>query len=290
VIGVVLVAIASLDVFQTLFQPAGRGALSDWSAQLVWRLCRKAAVQHRGILSYAGPLAMLLIIISWATFMITGFALVYLPHMGDQYIFDAGVNPTNHRGFWEAVSSSIGAMITLSQGMEPKSEWLGLTRGVEAIIGFGLLTASVSWLLSIYPVLEARRSLAQRASLLHNAEVENGIDLIQDGGDQVQNWLIGLASDLASLRNQMSQFPITFYFYVGEAETALAGALPYLNRLAERAVAANSAVLKLAGTALGGSVSDFSTSLAKEFLRVPTRDTNAIIRAYASEHLTEMMD
>jgi hypothetical protein len=174
--------------------------------------------------------------------------------------------------------------------MEPKSEWLGLIRGVEAIIGFGLLTASMSWLLSIYPVLEARRSLAQRASLLHNAEVENGIDLIQGGGDQVQNWLIGLASDLASLRNQMSQFPITFYFYVGEPETALAGALPYLNQLAERAVAANSAVLKLAGTALGGSVSEFSTSLAKEFLRVPTRDTNAIFRAYASEHLTEMMD
>ena len=178
----------------------------------------------------------------------------------------------------------------LSQGMEPKSEWLGLIRGIEAIIGFGLLTASVSWLLSIYPVLETRRSLAQRASLLHNAEVENGIDLIRDGNDQVQNWLIGLAGELASLRNQMAQFPITFFFYVGEPKTALAGALPYLNQLAERAVAAESAVLKLAGTTLGGAVSDFSMSLAKEFLRMHTAETTVILRRYAREHLTDMME
>lgn len=290
VVGVVLVAIATLDVFQTLFHPAGHGALSDWTAQLVWRVCRSAAEKHRGILSYAGPLAMLLIIVSWATCTTLGFALIYLPHMGKEYIFDAGVNPANHRGFWEAVSSSIGALITLSQGMEPKSEWLGLIRGIEAIIGFGLLTSSVSWLLSIYPALEARRSLAQRASLLHNAEVENGIDLIRDGNDQVQNWLIGLAGELASLRNQMAQFPITFFFYVGEPKTALAGALPYLNRLAERAVAAESAVLKIAGTELGGAVSDFSMSLAKEFLRMHTAETTVILRHYAREHLMEMMD
>jgi len=97
----------------------------------------------------------------------------------------------------------------VSQGISPKPEWLALLRGLEAIIGFGLLTASVSWLLSIYPVLEKRRSLAERASLLHNAELETHIDLIADCREPVLDWIMALAADLAALRNQMAQFPIT---------------------------------------------------------------------------------
>jgi len=152
-----------LDVFQTLFHPAGRGALSDGTARAVWRLFRKLASPRPGVLTYAGPVAIVSIILTWAVFTLVGFALIYLPHMGNQYIFQPGVNPGNHHGFWEAMSDSIGALITVSQGILPKPEWLALLRGLEAIIGFGLPTASVSWVLSIYPVLEERRSLAQRA-------------------------------------------------------------------------------------------------------------------------------
>lgn len=54
------------------------------------------------------------------------------------------------------------------------------------------------------------------------------IDLIADCGEHVHNWVMALAADLASLRNQMAQFPISYYFYMGEPQTALAGALPYL--------------------------------------------------------------
>jgi hypothetical protein len=220
--------------------------------------------------------------------MLVGFALLYLPHMAE-YIFTSGVNPGNDRGFAEALNSSVSALITLSGGMEPKSSWLGILRGVEAIVGFGLLTASVSWLLSIYPVLEARRSVAQRASLLHNAEVENETDMLRDCTDRVHDWLMGLAADLASLRNQMAQFPITFYFYVGESQTSLAGALPYLYELAERAAASDSPAARLAGTALGGAVEDFLGVLAEVFLRMPSDDKKAVLSAYSREQMSDMI-
>ena len=289
VLGILLIGAAVLDAFQTLFHPAGRGALSDWTARIVWKAFRAVAPRFPGTLTYAGPVAIASIIVSWAGFTLVGFALIYLPHIGTQYVFSPGVNPANHRGFWEALSGSLGALITLSQGMEPKSEWLGIIRGVEAIIGFGLLTASVSWLLSIYPVLEARRSLAHHASLLHNAERENRIDMVHDCPERVNDWVMGIAANLASLRNQMAQFPISYYFYMGERQTALAGALPYLYEMAERALATGDPAVQLAGTALGGAVEDFLGLLAEIFLRMPDGDKQAILREYAREQMADMM-
>lgn len=288
-LGVMLIGVVAFDVFQTLFHPAGRGTLSDWTAHVVWKAFRALANRFQGVLTYAGPVAILAIIVSWAAYTIVGFALLYLPHMGSQFIFDPGVNPANHRGFWEALTSSLGALITLSVGMEVKSEWTALLRAGEAVIGFGLLTASVSWLLSIYPVLEERRSLAERATLLHNAERENQTDMIAECGEQVHDWIIGIAGDLASLRNQMAQFPISYYFYMGEPQTALAGALPYLYELADRAVASEVVAVRLAGTALGGAVEDFLGLLAEGFLRMPDGDKQAILRAYAREQMSDMM-
>ena len=288
-IGIALSLVALLDMFQTLFHPAGRGTMSDWAALIVWKCFRRVANTYPGVLTYAGPIGILSIISSWALCTLVGFALLYLPHMGSQYVFDPGINPDNHRGFWEAINSSIGALITLSEGMGPRSAWLGLLRGLEAIIGFGLLTASVSWLLSIYPVLEARRSVAQRASLLHDAELRNDIDMFRDSGDKVHEWIMALAGDLSSLRNQMAQFPISYYFYVGEPQTSLPGTLPYLNELADRAVASGMPATRLAGTALGGAVEDFLKLLAEAFLHIPEKDKRAILTAYAREQMSDMI-
>jgi hypothetical protein len=288
-IGILLIGAGLIDVFQTLFHPAGRGALSDWTARTVWTALRFAASRHPGVLTYAGPIAILSIICSWAGCTLLGFALVYLPHVGSEYVFAAGVNPANHRGFWEALRSSVGALITLTEGIQVKSAWAGLLWALEAIIGFGLLTASVSWLLSIYPVLENRRSVAQRAALLHHAEEKNHIDLIVDCGDDAHEWIMKLAADLASLRNQMAQFPISYYFYVGEPQTALAGALPYLYELSERGARASNPSLRVAATALGGAVEDFLALLADVFLRMPGHDPKAVLRAYSHEQMSEMM-
>lgn len=289
VIGIMFIGVALSDVFQTLFHPAVHGALSDWIPRVVWKIGRRLATRRSETLTYAGPLALALIILAWLACTLLGFALVYLPHVATDYAFAPGVNPAHHVGFWEALSDSIGALITVSQGIEPKSEWLALLRGLEALMGFALLTASVSWLLSIYPVLESLRSLAQRAALLHNAELQNHIDLIADCGDRSHDWIMGMAADLANLRNQMAQFPISFYFYVGEPQTALAGALPYLYEISERSLRSEYPALRLAGTALGGAVGDFLVVLAEVFLRVDSKDRQAILRAYAFEQMSDMM-
>ena len=287
--GLLLIAAALLDIFQTLFHPAGRGAMSDWTAKLTWRLFRLVATKKPRVLTYAGPTAILLNIVSWAAFTWFGFALIYLPQLATGFDFNQSHSPIAHDGIAEALSLSIGALITLSEGTYAKFHWLQFVRGAEAVLGFGLLTASVSWLLSIYPVLESRRAIAQRATLLHHAEREGHLDLVRDATDHAQDWIFALGTDLASLRNQMAQFPITYYFDMGEPETALAGALSYLLELANRASAAQDHGMKIAGTVLGGAVESFLELLATDFLSMPEHDKNAILRAYAREQMSDLI-
>ena len=150
ILGIALVAAALVDVFQTLFHPAGRGALSDWTAKVTWPIFRRLAALRPRVLTYAGPTAILLIIISWAGLTWLGFGLIYLPHVGTGFDFSQASGASPHTGIVEAMALSVGALITLSEGSYAKLHWLQLVCGAEAVVGFGLLTASVSWLLSIY--------------------------------------------------------------------------------------------------------------------------------------------
>lgn len=288
VVGVLLVLAGLLDIFQTLFHPAGRGVMSDCTARVVWKLFRKVAVPYPKVLTYAGPVSILCIIVSWAALTWFGFALIYLPHLQSGF-YRLGAQGIVRHSLLEAMSLSLGALITLSEGSYATQHWLQIVRGAQAVFGFGLLSASVSWLLSIYPVLEARRSVAQRATFLHHAERENHLDMIRDAPEQVQDWIFSLGTDLAGLRNQMAQFPITYYFDTGEPETALAGALPYLLELSERAVKAPAAGLRLSGTLLGAAVYSFLELVAKDFLSMPLDDKQAIMRTYAREQMSDLM-
>jgi hypothetical protein len=289
-LGVALIAVGLWDVFQTLFHPAGRGAMSDQTANAVWKFFRFIAKRYKRALTYAGPTATLAIMMSWVALIWIGFALIYLPRMGTGFIYGQGVDQSKHGGLIGGLVVSLGGLMTNSEGVEAKEPWLEFTRGIEAVLGFGLLTASVSWLLSVYPVLEMRRSIAMRATLLHHAELSNDIDIVREAPQEAQSWIFSLGCDLASLRNQMTQFPITYYFYVGEPNTSLAGALPYVDELARRAATKSSSpALHVAGTILGGAVHDFLETLAEEFLHIGKSDKQNILRAYASEQMADML-
>lgn len=112
--------------------------------------------------------------------------------------------------------------------------------------------------------------------------------MVHECGDRVHDWIIGLAGQLASLRNQMGQFPISYYIWMREPQTALAWALPYLCEVAERGTASNDAAVRLPGTALGGAVEDFLGLLAEVFRRMSSNDKKAILRAYSREQMPDM--
>lgn len=265
--------------------------MSDRIAAAVWRVFRRAGGRWPAIMTFAGPVALVAIIGAWAGLVVFGCSLVYLPHLRSAFVLAPGMDASTHRNYIDAFNISLGALITVGADFNATNSWIRLLMGCEAVIGFGLLTASVSWLLSIYPVLETRRTVAHQATLLHRAQLETGVDPVALPAGEAQAVLNVLTVELTSLRNEMAQFPITYYFHMGEAITALSGIMGYIAQLAGRASSPQRPpAVQLAGTALGGAVDSYLEFIANSFLHISPEDKKAILRAYAHEQMRELVD
>ena len=280
-----MIGMASLDVFATLFHPAGRGAMSDSVERSVWTVFRKAANWHPPLLRLAGPVIFLTVISTWVMLYLFGFALIYDTVIASAFIYAPGLELAKHQSFYDAFNVSLGSLITVGGDILPKSKFIRLLMGIEAVIGFGLLTASLSALLSIYPVLEQRRSLAHKATLLHTAERTSGVAIFDMPASELHLQIGELTVEVIVLRNSMSQFPVSYYFLSGEKKSSLPGILEYVRGIAKRAAARPEPEVRLAGAMLGGALKDYLMLLAEEFLRMPGENLDAVMRAYAHDHM-----
>jgi hypothetical protein len=278
-----IVLLALKDLFTTLFHPGSSGTVSDWISLALWRLFRKVFHHH---LNKAGPTIFLAIIFYWAGSVIVGFALIYRPYLPDSFTYMIGVDPQSFNSFLGAVNVSLGNLITLFVGANAKPAWIQLLGGLEAVFGFAILTASISWILSIYPVIEHRRSLAHEATLLHLGETTGHRPMEKMSDEEVQSILLGLASQLTTHRNELTQFPITYYFYENERKTALPGVLPYMAELADRFSTRDGAVY-LAAITLGGAIKDYLEVVQKAYLRKQFNTKEEVISALAHDHQRE---
>jgi len=281
IIGALLLLFALQDVFHTLFHPAKQGDISDWIARLIWRILRRLSPQ---VLSFAGPLAFVAAVLYWVLSVIIGCALIYLPALPGSFAFAPGINPAAYKSVLGAINLSLAGLITLSTGVYANKLWIGLLMSFESIVGFGLLAASVSWILSIYPIVEHRKSLAHLATLLHFAETK-GIRTLADISDsELSEILFTLASQLATCRNELLQFPITYYFHEDEQETSLPSVLHYLDDMAVQNLRRKGAAA-LAAATLGGAVEDYLKVVANLFLKREFSSRSEILRALAEDHL-----
>lgn len=156
-------------------------------------------------------------------------------------------------------------------------------------MGFVLLTASLSWVLSIYPVLEYRRSAAHRLSLLHYAHGFERVGVTSIPDRETEQLVISLAADVTKIRNDLAQFPITYYFHENEARSALPGALSLAMDISNRAVRPESGEpVRIAGIVLQGAIHDLLCLLGSWFLGVPGEgDDQKLMAFYAADHFRE---
>ena len=283
-IGFALIAIALRDIFHELFHPGGSGTVSHWMMRIVWR-CFQSIARHRPTaLQLAGPTALVAVIGSWALLLAIGWALVYLPHLPGQFLLATGLDPLNQRGFVEALYVSLVTLATLGYGdFTPNTSWLRLLAPLEALIGFALLTAAISWLISLYPVLSRRRSFSHEVNLLREAESESGIAVVtqEDAADVLRT----LASRLVTLRGDLMQFPVSYYFHASEERSALASVMPYIIDLADRGQAAERPdSVRLAAAVLSRATEDFAQTVADSFLHIRGDSAMEVMRAYAADH------
>lgn len=271
-------AVGLNDIFHTLLHPSGRGQLSHWIAAGVWRLSRISG--HR-LGHIAGPAVMVAVIIVWALLQAVGWALIYYPHVPGGFSYSPGLNPARYNTFAEALYISLVSLATVGYGDAiPVHPWIRLFSPIQALTGFALLTAALSWFSQIHPALARRRTLAIRLHLLEdNRYAENLNKVGVSAGSRV---LEEMAADITGARVDMKQNTVTYYFRESDPRMSLAASVPYAMTLS--ATARNSPIpeIRLNGRILQAALDDLAEQLTKQF-SVPGNSPEEIFTSFRAD-------
>jgi hypothetical protein len=279
--GVLILGFTFREIFQDLFHPTRTGSLSDFIGRTLFNVLRRS----HSTLSLAGPLSLVVVILCWAFAQAAGFALIYWIGFPGEFQTLKETTPAPGNGFWLMLYFSLQVMTTLGFGdLLPTAGWLRGLATFQALSGLALVTASVSWIVLLYPALARMRTLARRASILARAEEKTGVDVVS--GDA--QYLLGdLALDVIRTRVDLIYFPIIYYFRSESGRASLPESLPYLVAFADAACKTGTPDrVRLAGAALWAALDDLAATLKERFLNKEAANTEAVFRAYAEDHLT----
>ncbi|PVZ06330.1 potassium channel family protein [Actinomycetospora cinnamomea] len=280
-VGAALIGLALFDVFATLFSHPRRHSLSRAVVAATWSACHRLPGSRA--LAFAGPAAFLIVVTSWVAFLGAGWALVYWPWMPGGFLRPARLDGLG-TSLLDSAYFSLVTLTTLGYGdISPAHGLLRLAAPLEALLGLGLLTASVSWLLSIFPVLSRRRALAYEIRLLQ----EVGADATDPGPPSPlpAGVYADLTSRLVASERDLVTFPITYYFHDDDVRFALPAAMGHLLDLGEQARRQSaSSDAHFHGGLLLRAIDDFAASIVDRF-RVPNGgSTRDVLCAYARDH------
>ena len=280
IVGSLLVAVVARDVFHTLFHPVGHGSVAPHVMRFVWWLLRLFHPDRR-IASLTGPLGIALVVLTWGALAVLGWAMLYFAFMPEGFAHSSELTAVERNTMFDSLYVSLVTIGTLGFGdIVPTSPLLRVIVPFEALFGFMLLTAAVSWVLQIYPALHRRRVLALQLSTLRQArrlQPTVGIESVPT------DILTGLASAIVEARNDFTQYGATYYFRDLETDASLAFSLQYATDLADEASGSTHPQTRLAGALISAAVDSLAGLLDAEFLQLGG-DTAAVVKAYSADH------
>lgn len=280
-VGSFLVAVALHDVFRTLWYPRGFGGLARVLFRTVWRVARGS----RRFGDLAGPLGLVLTSAVWVGLLVLGFALVYLPHMPGGFYFGSSLQPADSSDLLASVYLSGVALATLGLGdILPAHPALRLLVPFQALVGFVLLTAGISWVLQLYPALTRRRTLARRLSTMDRCDAAA---LLRTGEPSVAVQLLeAVREPLAGVEMDLRQYGESYYFRDREPDCSLAASLPVAARLVTAGGQAEAPEVRRAAVMLDDGLEALLGLLGQQYLDVAD-DRQALLRAFAEDHRHE---
>lgn len=279
VLGAAVVVIALRDMFHTLLHPSGKGSLSRRVLSGVWWLSKRTG--HR-LGTAVGPAAMMAAVLLWVLLLGAGWALVFYPHVPDGFVYSSGIDPADYADGAEALYLSFVTLATLGFGdVVATGPFLRLVAPLEALTGFALLTAALTWFMQIYPPLLRRRSLALELKSL--ADVDYAAHLADADPVTAARVLDAVTAGLRTVQVDFAQHTEGFYFPEPRPDLNLARQLPVVLPLRETALDHTDQAVRLSGQRLSLGLEQLTATLRQEFLG-GGEDPAAVIAAYAAEH------
>jgi len=218
VAGAALFAAVLLDVFLTvLYARMGTTLLTGPLARLTWRAARAASApfgRHRGvILSFCGPVVLVLLVTAWSAGLTLGAALVIHPALGDGVRSSAGgPTPTD---FVAAVYAAGNSLSVVGSGeFGPRTTPYRLLYWFNSVVGMSVLSLTLTYLMQVYSALRERNVLGLR---LHLATGETGdaaelLARVGPRGEFDTGLLSEAAAGVAAAKEGHHFYPVLFYF------------------------------------------------------------------------------
>lgn len=207
--GLALVLLITVDAVVTVLHPTHRGPVTRVTGDAVWATTRAfaRAMGRPGLLSGAGPLAVVAVFGVWTATMWCGWALVYLPRL-DDFSYDSSV-PYGDRTFLTALYVSGMSLTTVGFGdVVGATDAMRLATVAEAATGFGLITAAITYILSIYPLTSRLRGAARMVQTQGDDPGRAARMVVLGGSSYLQE----LQQQVISVDEDTQRFPLLFYF------------------------------------------------------------------------------
>jgi hypothetical protein len=217
--GIALLLLGLWDTALAVLHPVRRGPLSYAISRGSWLVVRTLSrrLGNPRLLSFAGPAAMAGGFFGWVGSLWIGFALIYLPFI-DRFSYSEPV-PFGSKGIAEALYVSAVSLTTVGFGdVVASSDTLRLVTVAESASGLAAITAAITYLLSVYPLVTRQRSAALHASDLGLTEPAQVVRVTMQGGPTV---LADLQHALIEAHQNVTRFPVLYYFHPEQPEESM---------------------------------------------------------------------
>lgn len=276
--GGALVLFVLRDLFLTLWVPDGCGPIQLTVSRTWWRFGRERSAKVRRLI---GPWTLAAVILSWGLLAVLGWALVYMPHMDTEFLYAIGLEPASRSDVLDALYLSLVALTTLGFGdIVATGGWVRMLPPVEALMGFALWTASVTWVLQIYPALGRRSALAAELAALQTSNFAGRIPDVDES--VVSDIAFDLAAGVRGVRADLLLYAQTYYFFEHQ-KGSLSRTLPCALAIRDAARRDERHAVVLAGDVLAEALDDLLTVLSDGFLHAGSEESE-ILDAYRRDH------
>ena len=219
-LGATVMLLILADLFLTvLYARVGESVFSNRLARLVWRLFRAVAVRfprHKGdILSFCGPLMLLILVAIWTLGLGVGTGMIIYPKLGKSVVAMGGV-PTDS-DFLTAMYVGGKSLTVVGAGdyapLTPAFRWFFL---INSIIGFSMLTLTLTYLMQIYSALQ-RRNVAALEAHISTDDTGDAAELIAGLGPEgafpnPPTRLEEMAAEMADVKETHHFYSLLMYF------------------------------------------------------------------------------
>lgn len=225
---------------------------------------------------------MVTVIVLWVLLQGLGWGLVYYPHVPADFTYSDGIDPHSLPAFAEALYFSFVTLATVGFGdMVPSGSWIRWVTPLQALTGFALLTAALTWFNQVYPPLLRRRALAQELARL--AEVGYADQVPELPVDPVCARLAAVTDRVEEVRIDFFQHTEGFYFREKTADLSLPRQVAYAVRLSEPGSAASSAAVQSGRRQLSVALDRLATTVDQTFLHCGGT-TDEVFADYLRQH------